>query len=128
MKLSTTILTSMLILSPLEIVYAEKITTGCEAKRQNIERQLDYAQTYGNTHRVAGLQTALSKNSAYCTDAGLRAKQESDVRKKERKIEKRRQELAEARANGREDKIRNKERKLKKAQDELAEAKSIVNQ
>lgn len=127
MKIATTFLTSMLLLAPLEVVHAETKLTGCEGKKHDIEQQMDYASANGNKHRVAGLQKALSELNANCTNAGLRAERESDVRKKERKVEERRQELAEASADGREIKIRNKQEKLKEAQDELNEARSMLD-
>lgn len=127
MKLAITFLTSMLLLAPLEAIHAETKSTGCEGKRQKIEQQIDYARAHGNAHRVAGLQKALSEVNANCTNAGLRAERESDIRKKERKVEERRQELAEARADGRENKILNKQKKLKDALDELTEARGMLD-
>lgn len=106
---------------------ATQAATGCEAKRQNIEQQIEYARTYGNNHRVAGLEKALSELNANCTNEGLRAERESDIRKKERKVVERRQELTEAQTDGRKDKISNKQRKLEQAQAELEEARSMLN-
>ncbi len=99
---------------------------GCEAKRQNIERQLNYARMYNNSYRVAGLERALAKVNTYCTDEGLFTQQKYNVLKKERKVEERRYELAEAQATGRTDKIMKKQWKLDKAQAELNEARSML--
>lgn len=101
--------------------------TGCEAKRQNIEQQLDYARTHDNDHRIAGLQKALSELNTNCTDEKLRAEREAEVREKELKVEMRRQELAEAQTDGRTDKINKKQLKLAEAQAEYTEAKNMLN-
>lgn len=124
MKHTKLLLAGMLILAP---TFSTLAATGCEAKRQNIEQQIDYARTQGNSHRVAGLEKALSEAKANCTDEGLRAERKSDVLKKEQKVEERRQELAEAQADGRADKISKKQQKLEEAQAELDEAKSQLN-
>lgn len=103
-------------------------SAGCEAKRQNIERQLDYARIHNNSYRVAGLERALSRVNNYCTDEGLRSERKHYVLRKERKVEERRYELAEAQAIGRTDKISQKQRKLENAQAELDEARAMLEQ
>lgn len=128
MKFTQTLLASILIITPVfSTLASSQVATGCEAKRQNIQEQIDYARKHNNNHRVSGLEKALSEVNANCTDAGLRAERESDVREKEQKVEARRQELAESRADGRSDKISKKERKLEEAQSELNEAKAMLN-
>ncbi|RSK63156.1 DUF1090 domain-containing protein [Enterobacter huaxiensis] len=124
MNKSTYVLAGIVALVPF---FSARAATGCEAKRQEIKQQINLAQSYGNEHRVVGLQKALSELNANCTDDRLRLEREADVRKKEQKVEERRQELAEAKADGREDKIRKKQEKLEEAQDELTEAKNILN-
>jgi hypothetical protein len=128
MKPNKTLLAGLLVLIPVfSALAAPQVATGCDAKRQNIEQQIDYARKYGNTYRVTGLEKALSEVNANCTDEGLRAERESDVRKKELKVEERRQELAEAQTDGRADKISKKQRKLEESQAELDEARSMLN-
>lgn len=119
-----TALALMLIALPAASALAGSGLTGCAAKKANIERQLDYAKSHGNSYRVAGLEKALAETSAHCTDASLRADRESDVRKKEQKVAERQQELNEAKASGRSDKIAKKQAKLEDAKEELAEAKA----
>lgn len=127
MKYITPLLTSLLVVSSAFSAQASSNTTiGCAAKRQNIERQMEYARAHGNAHRVEGLGIALSKLDTYCTDAGLRAQRESNVRSKERKVEKARQELVEAQADGRQDKIIKRQLKLEEAQAELMERKALL--
>lgn len=129
MKFYTPLLASLLLLAPgFNALAAPQTATGCAAKRQSIEQQIEYARTHGNTHRIEGLSIALSKLNANCTDEGLRAERESDVRKKESKVAEARQELLEAQADGRQDKIDKRQRKLAEDQAELAEAKSALHQ
>jgi len=128
MKRTHTLLAGLLVLTPaFSALASSQAATGCEAKRQNIAQQIDYARTNGDSYRVTGLEKALSEVNAHCTDEGLRAERESDVRKKERKVEERREELAEAQADRRTDKITKKQRKLEEALDELNDAKNMFN-
>jgi len=129
MKYTQVLLAAMLVVAPTFSALALPQTyAGCEAKRQNIERQLSYARMHNNSYRVAGLERALSKVNTYCTDEGLRADRKYYVIKKERKVEERRYELAEAQATGRTDKIIKKQRKLEVAQAELNEARRMLDQ
>lgn len=128
MKFNTPLLASLLLLAPtFSTLAAPQTTTGCAAKRQNIEQQIEYARAHGNAHRVEGLNIALSELNANCTDEGLRVERESDVRKKERKVAEARQELLEAQADGRQDKIDKRQRKLAEDQAELAEARAALH-
>ncbi|EIY5101838.1 DUF1090 domain-containing protein [Klebsiella sp. JB_Kp018] len=129
MKHTHSLLAGLLMLAPaVPALAANPAATGCEAKRQDIEQQIRYARSNGNDHRIAGLEKALSEVNAHCTDSGLRAEREADVREKTRKVTEREQELAEARADGRADKIRKKERKLDEARAELEEARAALTQ
>lgn len=129
MKHTHSLLAGLLMLAPaVPALTANPAATGCEAKRQYIEQQIRYARSNGNDHRIAGLEKALSEVNAHCTDSGLRAEREADVREKTRKVTEREQELAEARADGRADKIRKKERKLDEARAELEEARAALTQ
>lgn len=78
---------------------------GCEAKRQDIKQQIDYARANETKHRIAGLKKALSELNTHCTDERLNTERESEVKDKELKVEEGRQELAEAQADGRADKV-----------------------
>lgn len=128
MKNTQRLLAGLLVLSPLfSVQAASQAATGCEAKRQNIEEQIDYARAHGNNHRIAGLEKALYELNANCTNEGLRTERESGIRKKELKVEERHQELADARADGRPDKIIKKQQKLEEAQSELNEARNRLN-
>lgn len=116
-----TILLTILLLST--TVRATEIT-GCAVKKQEIKIQISYAKEYNNTHQLKGLQKALAEVNFHCTDESLKAKQLKNIANKEKKVEERKQELIEAKENGKINKINNKERKLQEAIDELKEAKN----
>ena len=124
MKPCKTTLAGLLLLTTVSSVHA---ATDCEAKRLDIEQQIDYARANDNKHRIAGLEKALSEVKAHCTDEGLRAEREVRVKEKENKVEEHRRELAEAQADGRADKVAKKQSKLEEAQAELDEARSMIN-
>jgi hypothetical protein len=99
----------------------------CADKKRAIQQQISYAYLYGNTYQLAGLQKALSENQAHCTDQGLRAELEKDVRQKQRKVAERQEELADAQASGKPKKIAKKQRRLAEAQDELQDAQDAAH-
>lgn len=96
---------------------------GCEYKRQQLEHRLEYALSYNNAHRVAGLQSALRRINEYCTDKRLLTRKENKVAEKQRKVTERLRELEQVRASGKQEKIMNKQAKLDEAREELAEAR-----
>lgn len=95
---------------------------GCEIKKQKIETQIEYAKKHNNTHRVAGLQTALDNVNTYCTPESLYRESQENVAEKQKKVKEREAELLEEKQKGKTDKISKRERKLKEAQEELKEA------
>ncbi|GAA3899278.1 MULTISPECIES: DUF1090 domain-containing protein [Gibbsiella] len=97
---------------------------GCAKKAQDIQTQIDYANQHGNTHRVAGLKTALSEVQAHCTESGLQAERQQDIKDKQHKVSERQRELAEAEQKGDKDKIAKKQEKLAEAQKELQQAQA----
>ena len=62
MKHIQTLLFGLLVLSPAFSVSANpQHATGCEAKRQDIEKQINYARTHGNKRRLSGLEKSLAE-------------------------------------------------------------------
>ncbi len=98
--------------------------TGCAAKKQEITRQLEYARTHNNQHRVNGLTTALAEVEAHCTDASLQKERQQKVAEKQEKVNERQAELKEAQSSGRSDKVAKKQQKLDEAKEELAAAQA----
>lgn len=109
------------------LTYAETAATGCALKAQNIQKEIDYAKSYGNSHKLAGLETALANTKQHCTDVSLREELNSDIEKKQHKVNERMDELKEAQAKGDADKVAKKQKKLAKAQDELKKAQDDLN-
>ena len=94
----------------------------CADKEKAIQQQISYAYLYGNTQQLAGLQKALSETKQHCTDQALSADLDKRVRQKQRKVEERQDDLAQAQADGKPSKIAKKQRRLSDAQEELQAA------
>ena len=99
----------------------------CKSKIAVMERELGYAKAHGNTHRIAGFETALEETRANCTDSALKAKKDAKVEEKQRKVKKAEEELEKAKLGGKKDKIAKRERKLEEARQELKEAEARRN-
>ncbi|MBS0975097.1 DUF1090 domain-containing protein [Serratia rubidaea] len=119
---------------------------GCEIKKSKIRTQMEYAKRYGNYNRLAGLERALSRVEAACTDGYSGASYRLDgysgasrldgysgasgvsgrldkISGKEDKVKRRELELDRAIAGGDMEKVRDKAHKLNEAKQELAEAR-----
>lgn len=96
---------------------------GCEYKRQQLEHQLEYAQSYNNAHRVAGLQSALRRINEYCTAKRLVTRKENKVTEKQGRVTEHLRELEQVRESGKQNNIMNKQAKLDEAREELAESR-----
>lgn len=98
-------------------------TYGCKRKESILERKIEYAKQHGNRGQLHGLEEALQRVRAWCTDDSLRSKAELKILDKQEKVEERQEELAEAiREGDKKSKIAKRERKLQEAKDELARA------
>ena len=104
-----------------------EVLKGCAAKKQDIETQLKYAQSHGNTHEIKGLEKALKENIAKCNDSSLKYEREQKVLEKQRKVSKLELELQKEKEKGDTRKIMKKQTKLQNAQQELKEAKSQLS-
>lgn len=103
-------------------------STDCAVKKQRLQRQIEYAKTYGNHYRVEGLERALMKVNRYCNDSDVVYKCNEKIREKEQKVIERTTELRNARETGDKIKIANKKRKLEQAKAELAEVMSYIGE
>jgi len=118
-------------LLPLTFTAAHAVSAlnGCAAKKQEIEAQLSFARQHNNTHRIAGLETALREVDQNCTDERLLKQREEKVAEKKLKVKAREQELAKAKAEGGSaSKIRKREDKLAEARQALEEAEQALHQ
>ena len=102
---------------------AQQPLTGCAAKRAAIETQLEQAKAQGNGNRVAGLQTALEKVKTYCTDASLTQERKQNVLDAEKEVAQREKDLRKAMNKGDAEKIEKRKDKLAEARAELEQAK-----
>lgn len=97
--------------------------TGCAAKQAAIESKLQDAKAHGNSNQVAGLQTALGEVKAHCTDAGLTQQRKQHVIDAEKEVAQREKDLRKAMSKGDAQKIDKRKDKLAEARAELEQAK-----
>lgn len=102
---------------------ADTALTGCAAKKQDVQTQLEQARAHGNKAQEGKLKIAQKQLENNCTDEGLRREREADVKKKEDKVAARKIDLEKAQAKGKDKKIAQQEKKLKDAEAELQTAK-----
>ncbi len=103
--------------------------SGCDAKRASIEQEIAYAKAHGNRNRLDGLQTALSKMNANCTDETLRSDAQRKVADAQEKLAERQKDLQEAKANGKSaKKIADRQRKVDEAHAELEQRQTEAAQ
>ncbi|MFK3798325.1 DUF1090 domain-containing protein [Pseudomonas sp. NPDC088444] len=91
----------------------------CEAKRADIQTQIDQAKAAGNGEQQAGLEKALAENTDHCTDAGLIKAQEKKVLEAKQEVGKRQADLDKAMKKGDADKINKRKDKLAESRKEL---------
>jgi hypothetical protein len=103
-------------------VLAQPPSAACEAKTVRIQSQISRAQADGNQRQLAGLEKALRAHQAGCSDAGLAAERERDIRQATKKVAERDKALAEARRKGDAGKIARRQSQLDEARQALAEA------
>jgi Skp family chaperone for outer membrane proteins len=96
--------------------------TGCAAKQQAVQTQIDQAKANGNGDQQAGLEKALSEIKANCTDAGLKKERENKVLDAKREVSKRQADLEKAMKKTDSDKINSRKDKLAEARKALQEA------
>lgn len=102
--------------------------TGCAAKRQEISSQIAQAKASGNSDQQAGLEKALSENTANCTDAALLKDLEGKVLDAKREVARRQSDLDKAMSKGDPDKINKRKDKLAEARQQLKDAHAELEQ
>ncbi|MBQ0213636.1 DUF1090 domain-containing protein [Proteus vulgaris] len=105
--------------------YANTSINGCEIKKQNIQKQMEYAKAHGNQYRLQGLERALQNVERYCTPEKVVENTRLELREKQLDVKERELELKEAQLKGDTDKIAKQERKLA---EEKAELKAIEDE
>lgn len=100
-----------------------KTLTGCAAKRDEIQQQIEHAKAAGNSAQQAGLEKALSQVKNNCTDEQLEKSREQKVLEAQHEVKRRESDLQKAMAKGDPEKIDTRKNKLAEARKELDEAK-----
>ena len=108
--------------TPLLAAQASTPPTGCAAKRQEVQSQMDVAKAEGNQNQVAGLATALSEIESNCSDTSLQKSRENKVLEAKREVSKRQADLDKAMKKGDSEKINKRKDKLAESRKELQEA------
>ncbi|WP_244830102.1 DUF1090 domain-containing protein [Caballeronia sp. TF1N1] len=99
--------------------------TSCDSKRASIEEEITYARAHGNASRIDGLETALGKLNANCTEASLRNESQRKVASAQKKLAEREHDLQKAKTEGKSaKKIAERQRKVDEAHAELARAQT----
>jgi hypothetical protein len=97
----------------------------CDAKRDSVTREIAYAQAHGNANRVDGLETALARLNANCTDAQLRGAAQRKVAAAQKRLAEREHDLQAAKTQGkRPKKIAERRRKVDEAHADLERAQT----
>jgi DNA-binding NarL/FixJ family response regulator len=123
-----TALKAMLVLSMTAPALCHAQANSCDAKRASLEQEITYARAHGNANRVDGLETALAKLNANCTDASLRSASQRKVADAQKKLREREHDLNEAKAQGKSaKKIAERQRKVDEAHAELERAQTVAS-
>ncbi|AMO79174.1 MULTISPECIES: DUF1090 domain-containing protein [Pseudomonas] len=101
----------------------EQPLSGCAAKQAAIAGKLEEARARGDKGAIAGLETALEKARTYCTDGSLTQKRTQRVLDAEREVSQRESDLRKAMNKGDAEKIEKRKDKLAEARAELEQAK-----
>lgn len=97
----------------------------CQQKEQAIQREIDFARKHDNTHKVSGLERALTEVREHCTDERLKQEHQEKIQKHQQKVTERERELQQERDKGDDSKkIAKREKKLADAQRELKEVQA----
>ncbi len=107
--------------------YADRLTNGCEIKKQNIQKQMEYAKIHGNQYRIQGLERALQNVERYCIPEKVVENTRLELRQKQLDVKERELELKEAQLKGDTDKITKQERKLAEEKAELKALEDELN-
>ncbi|MDD0845202.1 DUF1090 domain-containing protein [Pseudomonas sp. Gutcm_11s] len=122
--LAITLLTACATLTALPTTAAE--TTGCAAKREHLQQQIEEAKAQGNRDRQSGLEEALSQVVEHCDDASLHKSREEKVLEAEHEVRTREAELKKALSKDDPEKVEKRRAKLAEAREELREAQEAL--
>ncbi|MFV3413886.1 DUF1090 domain-containing protein [Pseudomonas nitroreducens] len=129
--MTTAKLSAISLLLAVSAGFTSLASADCAHKRAALEYQLQKAQQYGNTHRVAGLKRALSKTNAYCLDYSTTDRNSGAqrwVEKLEDKLRDKQEDIWDAQADLRKAQAKGDPRKVTKAQNKLRDKQAEANE
>lgn len=91
----------------------------CERKEAEIKNQIQHATQNNNSHRVRGLEKALSQVQTHCTDAGLIKDKKEDIADQQEDIDELLAKIEDKKSEGRYDKVEKLENKLAREREDL---------
>ena len=113
----------MFVLTTLCITTNSRAEDNCAERISELETQLQFAESAGNTAKVIGLKKSLANIRQHCTEKSMTEKSEKKAQKLNKKIEETKEDIAEhqedmreAASEGRMDKVHKKQRKIKEKQ------------
>ena len=102
-------------------INAASAAESCADKRASIEKEISYARQHNNTFKLAGLQKALDEVNTHCTAASVRNDAQQAVRKAEKKLSEKQNDLREAEQDLNQAIARDNKSKINKYQEKVTE-------
>lgn len=100
----------------------------CNAKSAAIEKEIRIAEQFGNTYKTANLKRALAEVKAHCTNESINADSQKNVQQLEKKLEKKRQEIIQTKANLKEAQKKGDLKKIEKFKRQLIEKQADMRE
>lgn len=105
------------------IVNANSLSSTCQNKIDDLNKQIELADKYGHSEKVKGLKSALDEIREKCSDNRISDELKSKITKYENKIKETQEDIEVAKIKGKTLKAKTEEAKLKTLQSELEQAK-----
>lgn len=105
------------------IVNANSLSSTCQNKVDDLNKQIELANKYGHSEKVKGLQSALEEVREKCSSNRISDELKSKITKYENKIKETQEDIEVAKIKGKTLKAKTEEAKLKTLQSELEQAK-----
>lgn len=100
----------------------------CTAKSAAIEKEIRVAEQFGNSYKVASLKRALAEVKAHCTNESINADSQKNVQQLEKKLEKKRQEIIQTKANLKDAQKKGDLKKIEKFKRQLIEKQADMRE
>ena len=100
---------------------------GCAQKTCQVEKQIVIAKKNGNSHKIDGLNKALSEITAHCSDDKIISDIADDLSKANDELKEHQEELKEAQSEEKSDKIEKYNAKIKEDEAEISALKEELS-